>query len=77
MIFAPRCRLSEMGPRKRDLLTVCIDASELDADIAAVDVLARVALLVHRFDYQLRLKNPSAELIELIQLAGLSEVLRS
>jgi ABC-type transporter Mla MlaB component len=66
-----------MGPRKRDSLTVRIDASELDADIAAVDVLARIALLVHRFDCELRLQNPSAELIELIQLAGLTEVLRS
>jgi ABC-type transporter Mla MlaB component len=66
-----------MGPRKRDSLTVCIDASELDADIAAVDVLARLALLVRRFDCELTLQNPSAELIELIQLAGLAEVLRS
>jgi ABC-type transporter Mla MlaB component len=66
-----------MGPRKRDSLTVCIDASELNADIASVDVLARLALLVHRFDCELRLQNPSPELIELIQLAGLTEVLRS
>jgi ABC-type transporter Mla MlaB component len=66
-----------MGPRKRDSLTVRIDASELNADIAAVDVLARLALLVHRLDCELRLQNPSAELIELIQLAGLTEVLRT
>jgi ABC-type transporter Mla MlaB component len=66
-----------MGPRKRDSLTVRIDASELNADIAAVDLLARLALLVRRFDCELSLQDPSAELIQLIQLAGLTEVLRS
>jgi anti-anti-sigma regulatory factor len=66
-----------MGPRKRDSLTVWIDASELDADLAAVDVLARLTLLVRRFDCELRLHNPSAELVELIRLAGLTGLLLS
>lgn len=66
-----------MGPRKRDSLTVCIDAGELDADLAAVEALARLALLAQRNGCGLRLQNPSAELIELIELAALSDVLRS
>jgi ABC-type transporter Mla MlaB component len=64
-----------MGPRKRDSLTVCVDASGLDADAAAVDALARLALLVRRCGCEIRLQNASAELVDLIDLAGLSDVL--
>jgi ABC-type transporter Mla MlaB component len=66
-----------MGPCKRDSLTLCVDASELHADVAAVDALARLALLAGRYGCQISLQNASAELAELIELAGLSEVLPS
>jgi ABC-type transporter Mla MlaB component len=66
-----------MGPRKRDSLTMSVDAGELRPDFAAVEALARLALLARRHGCELRLQNPSAELIGLIELAGLSEVLHS
>lgn len=66
-----------MGPRKRDSLTMCVDAGELHPDVGAVEALARLALLAQRLGLELRLQNPSAELIDLIELAGLSEVLHS
>jgi ABC-type transporter Mla MlaB component len=66
-----------MGPRKRDSVTVCVDASRLDADAAAVDALARLALVARRCDCGISLQNASAELVDLIELAGLSDVLRS
>jgi anti-anti-sigma regulatory factor len=64
-----------MGPRKRDSLTVCVDARELDADLVVVDALARLALLVRRYGCELALENASAELTDLIELAGLDAVL--
>lgn len=65
-----------MGPRKRDWVTVSVDARKLKADAAAVDALARIALLTQRCGWRLRLRNASTELVDLIELAGLSEVLR-
>jgi hypothetical protein len=66
-----------MGPCKRDSLTLCVEAGELHADVAAVDALARLALLAGRHGWEISVQNASAELVELIQLAGLSEVLPS
>ncbi|HWE58285.1 MAG TPA: hypothetical protein VG228_01220 [Solirubrobacteraceae bacterium] len=56
---------------------MCVDAGELHADVGAVDALARLALVAQRLGCQLRLENPSAELIDLIELAGLAGVLHS
>jgi ABC-type transporter Mla MlaB component len=45
------------------------------ADAAALDALARLALRLRRCGYQLKLRDASGELLDLIELAGLSEVL--
>lgn len=43
--------------------------------LATVDALARLALAARRRGYRLRLRSLSRELRELIELAGLTEVL--
>jgi ABC-type transporter Mla MlaB component len=52
-----------------------VDVDGLKADAAALDALARVALTLRRCGHQLRLCHASAELLELIELAGLTRVL--
>jgi len=54
---------------------VTVDVGRLRVDIAAVDWLARLALLTRRQDGRLVLRNASPELRDLIELAGLHEVL--
>lgn len=56
-------------------LPLYVDVDGLKADAVALDALARVALSLRRCGYQLRLRGASAELIELIELAGLTRVL--
>ena len=45
-------------------------------DLAAIDQIARIQLGVRREGCELRLKQPCDELLALIELAGLSGVLR-
>jgi hypothetical protein len=45
-------------------------------DIRTVDALARVQLTARRLGWELRLRCPPRELVELIDLAGLTDVLR-
>jgi hypothetical protein len=52
------------------------DARTLPADAAAVDALCRLQLAVRRLGCALSLRHVSVELCELIELAGLAEVLR-
>jgi len=54
---------------------VC-DLSGAEPTAATVDVLARLALSLGRRGSRLLLRHASAELIELIEFMGLSEVLR-
>jgi anti-anti-sigma regulatory factor len=58
-----------------DRVTLHVDARELAASAAAVDLLARLALMARRHGCELSLRGVSAELRELIDLAGLSQVL--
>ena len=52
------------------------DVSSLErADLATVDVLARLALEARRLGAMLQLARPSRELREMVALAGLEEVL--
>lgn len=64
-----------MGPRARNSTTLFIDVGNLPADAGAIDALARVALIARRHGCDPRLCCVSSELRELIELAGLSEVL--
>jgi ABC-type transporter Mla MlaB component len=65
-----------MGPCEREPVTLGIDVGDVSADIVAVHMLARLAVVARRCGCELRLQNPPMELIELIELAGLSEVLQ-
>ena len=47
----------------------------MSPDLGTVDALARLQLTARRLGFELRLCNGSRELVELIDFAGLSEVL--
>ena len=55
--------------------TVRMDVRGLKADAAEVDALARLALRLQRCGYQLRLLRASNDLVQLIELCGLSAAL--
>lgn len=54
---------------------VRVDVCGVRADAAEVDSLARLALRLRRCGYRLELLEPSDELLDLIDLCGLSLVL--
>ena len=54
--------------------TIC-DASTVPADAVTVDALARLQLAARRFSCQVKLRNASPELLELVALMGLEDVL--
>ena len=56
-------------------LPLYVDVDGVKADAAALDALARVALSLRRCGYELRLCHASPELLELIELAGLTRAL--
>jgi ABC-type transporter Mla MlaB component len=65
------------APRPTNREFVDWDVAGLPADVATVETLARAELASRRHGYTLRLRNASAELLELIALLGLRDVLRS
>jgi ABC-type transporter Mla MlaB component len=54
---------------------VCDVGALQDPDAVAVDAIARLQLTARRLGRELRLENASAELLELLDLAGLGEVI--
>jgi hypothetical protein len=54
---------------------VTCDVGGLRADLVTVDALARMQLAARRAGSQVRLVNPSGELLELLELCGLSSFL--
>jgi hypothetical protein len=52
---------------------IACDASALAAELAAVDALARLALVARRLGCPLRIRRASPELWNLVELCGLSE----
>lgn len=58
---------------KRDLVTC--DVGGLRADLVTVDALARMQLAARRAGSQVQLVNPSDELLELLELCGLTQFL--
>jgi ABC-type transporter Mla MlaB component len=64
-----------MGPCEREPVNLGIDVGDVEADLATVAVLARIALVARRCGCELTLRDASQELIDLIELAGLSEAL--
>ena len=60
-----------MGPR-----AIFCDLGELaEADAATIDALARLQLAARRHACQVRLRNASGELLELVAFLGLEDVL--
>jgi len=55
-------------------LLVC-DVGAVAPDAGAIDALCRMRLAARRRGCQLRLRDPSAELLELLDLMGLSDVM--
>jgi hypothetical protein len=62
------------APKRR---TIACDIGALTArpDATTIDALARVQLALHTHGLQILLRGASTELVELIELVGLSEVL--
>jgi ABC-type transporter Mla MlaB component len=54
---------------------LCCCVAGLEADAAAVEALARLALLARRGGCRVSLRGPSAQLLALLELVGLSEAL--
>jgi hypothetical protein len=57
--------------------TIVCDVGALAPDARAVDVLARLQLEAKRLGHEIRLRNVSSELRELLAFAGLRDVLRA
>jgi hypothetical protein len=55
---------------------IVVDAGALAADLGTLDALARLQLNAQRIGQTIRLRGPSSELRRLIDVSGLSEVLR-
>jgi hypothetical protein len=56
--------------------TIACDVGALvDPDAGTIDALARVGLELHRLGFEIRLCHASEALADLLELAGLSEVL--
>lgn len=64
-----------MDAGARAPVTVTVDVGRLRVDIAAVDWLARLALMARRQGGRIVLRDVPPELSDLIELAGLDEVL--
>jgi hypothetical protein len=62
--------------RRRQVLVLCDVRALRDPHFGTVGLLARLRLTVRRLGYELRFRNASAELVELVSLAGLEDVLR-
>jgi ABC-type transporter Mla MlaB component len=73
-LFARTCELLALD-RGCELL-LC-EVGGIDADAVAVDALARLALAARRSHCEVRLRGASPELLGLVELIGLSGVLRS
>jgi hypothetical protein len=69
--------MATSAPRPIHPVVVDWDVADLPANVVTVDTLARLQLAARRDGYTLRLRNASAELVELIALLGLRDVLPS
>jgi hypothetical protein len=63
-----------MNPHCRS--TIVCDVGCLTPDAAAIDTLARLQLKARRLGLELRLRHASSELQDLLEFAGLRDVLR-
>jgi ABC-type transporter Mla MlaB component len=68
-----RTLLDLLGEARADVARC--DVGHVGVDAVTVDALARLQLAARRYGCQVRLRNASAELLELVDLMGLSDVL--
>ena len=68
-------RVCELLTRTSPEVAFC-DVAGVDPDAATVDALCRLQLAARRHSCQVRLRNASDELRELVEFMGLTEVLR-
>jgi hypothetical protein len=61
--------------RGGDIDAVACDVSELAAELAAVDALARLALVARRLGCPLKVRRASPALRDLVELCGLTDAL--
>lgn len=54
---------------------VCDVGALVDPDVASVDAIARLQLMARESGRELRLRNACSELLELLDLAGLTDVI--
>lgn len=74
--------MEDSGDGPRGLVLVVDDvevaawrlAGPARTDLAVVDALARLQLVARRLGYSIRFCNPTPELCELLELAGLGDV---
>jgi hypothetical protein len=55
--------------------TIVCDVGALAPDVAAVDALARLQLTARRLGYEIRLRDASVDLKDLLDFVGLRDVL--
>ena len=56
--------------------TIVCDVGALAPDVAALDALARLQLSARRLGYEIRLRDASVDLQDLLDFVGLRDVLR-
>jgi len=56
--------------------TIVCDVGALAPDVAALDALARLPLSARRLGYEIRLRDASVDLQDLLDFVGLRDVLR-
>jgi len=59
----------------REAAVVCCDVTGVGPDAATVDALARLQVAARKLGCQVRLRNASMPLLELVEFMGLSNVL--
>ena len=64
-----------MGCEQPDPTVLYVDANGLAADCGAIDALARLALIARREGCPFVIRHVSTEVVDLIELAGLGDVL--
>jgi hypothetical protein len=65
----------EPAPPPRSIVIACDVSQIVDADARALEALARLQLGAHRLGVTIQLRNACPALVDLIALAGLSDVL--
>jgi ABC-type transporter Mla MlaB component len=67
-------RVCELLARNGPAVVLC-DVGSVEPDAVTVDALARLQLAARRYGCQVRLRNASRELLELVTFMGLADVL--